>query len=127
VLARAIELDPDNPQPRNDRAVMLIRMQRYAEARELLRDLIETHGRDPVVLCNLANATVALGEQAEAVCLAEEATALAPDAVLPWRTLCNALPYRAGIGGDELLAMSRDCARRLPRAPAPPWTCRADP
>jgi len=127
VLARAIELDPDNPQPRNDRAVMLIRMQRYAEARELLRDLIETHGRDPVVLCNLANATVALGEQAEAVCLAEEATALAPDAVLPWRTLCNALPYRAGIGGDELLAMSRECARRLPRAPAPPWTCRADP
>jgi protein O-GlcNAc transferase len=126
-LARAIELDPDNPQPRNDRAVMLIRMQRYAEARELLRELVETHGRDPAVLCNLANATVALGDQVGAERLAEEAVALAPDAVLPWRTLCNALPYRAGIGGDELLASLRECARRLPRAPAPPWTCGPDP
>lgn len=126
-LARAMELDPDNPQPRNDRAVMLIRMQRYAEARQLLCELIETHGRDPTVLCNLANATVALGEQTEAERLAEEAVALAPDAVLPWRTLCNALPYRMGIGGDKLLAASRECARRLPRAPAPPWTCRPDP
>ncbi len=126
-LARAIELDPDNPQPRNDRAVMLIRMQRYAEARDLLRELIETHGRDPTVLCNLANATVALGEQMEAVRLAEEAVALAPDAALPWRTLCNTLPYREGTGGDELLAISRECARRLPRTPAPPWNCRPDP
>ncbi len=126
-LARAIELDPNNPQPRNDRAVMLIRMQRYAEARRLLSELIETNGREPIVLCNLANATVALGEQSEAVRLAEEAVALAPTAVLPWRTLCNALPYRAGIGGDELLAASRECARRLPRAPVPSWTCNPAP
>jgi predicted O-linked N-acetylglucosamine transferase (SPINDLY family) len=126
-LARAIELDPNNPQPRNDRAVMLIRMQRYAEARRLLSELIETNGREPIVLCNLANATVALGEQSEAVRLAEEAVALAPTAVLPWRTLCNALPYRAGICGDELLAASRECARRLPRAPVPSWTCNPDP
>jgi predicted O-linked N-acetylglucosamine transferase (SPINDLY family) len=127
VLARAIELDPDNPQPRNDRAVMLIRMQRYAEARRLLCELIASHGREPTLLCNLANATVALGEQIEAVRLAEEAVALAPDAGLPWRTLCNALPYRAGIRAIELLATSRECARRLPRAPAPPWTGRANP
>ncbi len=126
-LARAIELDPGNPQPRNDRAVMLIRMQRYAEARDVLQGLIETHGREPAALCNLANATVALGDQTEAVRLAEEAVALAPGAVLPWRTLCNTLPYRAGIGGDELLHVLRQCARRLPRAPAPRWTCRPDP
>lgn len=126
-LSRAIELDPDNPQPRNDRAVMLIRMQRYAEARRLLDELIGMHGREPTALCNLANATVALGEQSEAVRLAEEAVALAPTVVLPWRTLCNALPYRAGVDGDELLAASRECARRLPRAPAPSWTCSPDP
>jgi predicted O-linked N-acetylglucosamine transferase (SPINDLY family) len=127
MLARAIALDPHNPQPRNDRAVMLLRMQRAPEARDALAALIADHGPQPTVLCNLANAYTALGEQDEAVGAARAAIALAPEASLPWRTLCNALPYRAGIGGAELLQALRDCAERLPRDPPPAWANRRDP
>ncbi len=121
LLARVTALDPGNPQPKNDRAVMLLRMQRPAEARTVLLDLVAEHGEQPAALCNLANAYVALGEQEQAVCTAEAAIALAPDAHLPRRTLCNALPYRDGVGGAALLDASRACAERLPRAHGAPW------
>jgi protein O-GlcNAc transferase len=39
-LARATALDPANPGPRNDRAAVLMRMHRHAEARALLADLL---------------------------------------------------------------------------------------
>lgn len=127
MLARVTALDPDNPQPKNDRAVMLLRMQRPAAARTLLLDLVAEQGAQPGALCNLANAYVALGEQDQAVCTAEAAIALAPDAHLPRRTLCNALPYRQGVGGAALLDAARACAERLPRAPRAPWANAADP
>ncbi len=126
-LERAIALDPGNPQPRNDRAAMLMRLQRHVEAREILLALVETHGRTPTVLCNLASAKLALGDQDEAARLAEEAVALAPDEALPRRTLCNILPYRQGALSGELLAAAQACAARLPHEPAPAWTVRPDP
>ena len=49
---------------------------------------------------------------------ARQAIALQPDAVLPWRALCNSLPYRDGIGAAELL----QALRRLRRAAAAPGT-----
>lgn len=114
-LRRAAALDPDNPGLRNDLATVLMRMHRHAEARALLLELIERHGEHPSVLCNLANATVCLGLQDEAVTLARRAVTLAPEAVLPRRALCNALPYQQDVTGGTLLSAARACSARLPR------------
>jgi predicted O-linked N-acetylglucosamine transferase (SPINDLY family) len=126
-LRRAIALDPDNPQLVNDHAAVLMRMHRHAEARVALLALIEAHGEQANVLCNLANATTCVGLQEAAVALARRAIALAPDAVLPWRTLGNTLPYRDGVTGAELLAALQACSDRLPREPPPPLSNTHDP
>lgn len=114
-LRRACELDPDDPRLRNDHATVLMRMHRHAEAHALLHEVLDRHGEEALVLCNLANATACLGWQEEAVALAGRAIALEPDAVLPRRALCNTLPYRTGTTGMELLGALRECAARLPR------------
>ena len=126
-LRRAEKLDPDNPQVRNDRAAVLMRMHRHAEAHALLLDHVAQFGEQIPSLCNLANATACLGFQAEAVAFARRAIALRPDAVLPRRALCNTLPYQAGVTGAELLAALRDCGDRLPRSPMPPFANSRDP
>ena len=41
--------------------------------------------------------------------------------------LCNALPYRDGITGTELLAALRECSDRLPRESLPPFANTRDP
>ncbi len=115
-LRRASELDPDDPWLRNNHATVLMRMHHHAWGRALLLELIERHGEDPLVLCNLANATACLGLQDEAVGVARRAIALAPHAGLPRRALCNTLPYSDGITGATMLSALRDCAERLPRA-----------
>ena len=114
-LRRASELDPDDPRLRNDRGTVLMRLHRHAEAHTLLSGVTAQHGEDPLVLCNLANATACLGWQEAAVSLARRAIELDPNAVLPRRALCNTLPYRDGVTGAEVLAALRDCAARLPR------------
>ena len=114
-LARAISLDPDNSQLQNDHATVLMRLHRHAEAKEAFEILIARDGPDVTVLCNLANVTVSLGQQEAAVAIARQAIDLAPMAHLPWRALCNSLPYRAGVGGAELLAALSQCASLLPR------------
>ncbi len=96
-LARAVALDPADRALRNDHAAVLMRMHRHAEARAILQAVLDEGGPDANVMCNLANATVNLGLHAEALALARAAVALAPDAVLPYRTLANALPYCPGI------------------------------
>lgn len=126
-LRRAEELDPDNPQVRNDRAAVLMRMHRHAEARDLLFSHVERFGEQVPSLCNLANATACLGYQRDAVDLARRAIALRPDAVLPRRALCNTLPYLDGVTGAELLEALRACGTRLPRAPMPPFANSRDP
>ena len=115
ILAHAIALDPDNAQLQNDRATVLMRLHRHAEAKEALETLIHRDGPDVTALCNLANVTVSLGQQDSAVSLARRAISLAPRAHLPWRALCNALPYQAGIGGAELSDALGQCAALLPR------------
>jgi predicted O-linked N-acetylglucosamine transferase (SPINDLY family) len=127
VLRRAIELDPDNAQLPNDHAVVLMRMQRHADARAELEALLDAHGEQFNVLCNLANTVVCLGLQDEAVAIARRAIVLAPDAPQPRRALCNTLPYRDGVTGAELLAALKDCSDRLPRAPPPVFTNMPDP
>lgn len=126
-LRQAAELDPDDPRLRNDRATVLMRMHRHAEARALLLELVEQHGEDALVLCNLANATACLGLQETAVDIARRAIQLAPDAVLPRRALCNTLPYCDGVTGAELLTALRDCAARLPRSEMPGFGNDRDP
>ncbi len=126
-LRHAGELDPDNQQLCNARAVVLFRMQRHAEARAELLASIERNGEQVNELCNLANATTCLGLQDEGVELARRAIALAPDATLPRRALCNTLPYRDGITGVELLAALKDCSDRLPRESLPPFANTHDP
>lgn len=121
-LRRAAELGPGDPRLANDLAAVLMRMHRHAEARAILLPLAEASHDATSVLCNLATATACVGMQDEAVTLAEQAIALAPDALLPWRTLCNTLPYLDGVSGARLLAAARGCAARLPRRALPPFT-----
>ncbi len=126
-LRRAIELDPDNPLLANNLAAVLMRMLQHAAAREILLESIDKHGEDVRALCNLASATVYSGLQQEAVDVATRAIELAPDDVLPRRTLCNLLPYRDPVSGAELLVALRECSSRLPRLPAPRFANCSDP
>ena len=103
------------PQLGNNLAAVLMRLHQHAEARDLLAELVVRQGPQPTLLCNLANATLSLGLQEEAEGIARQAIKLAPAAVLPWRTLCNTLPYRDGASGQELLSALRSCSERLPR------------
>lgn len=127
VLRCVSELDPDNSQVRNDHATVLIRLHRHAEGRAILLDVLDRHGPDIAVLCNLANATACLGLQEEAVAIARRAIGLDPRAVLPRRALCNTLPYRDATTGAELLAAMRDCSAVLPRVAQPPLGNNPDP
>ena len=119
VLRRVSVLDPDNPQVRNDQAVVLMRLHQHAEARAILREMLDRHGHDTAMLCNLANATACVGLQDEAVEVARRAIGRDPGGILPRRALCNTLPYRDGTTGVELLAAMRDCSAVLPRMSLP--------
>ena len=118
-LRKALALDPLNPGLMNDHAAILMRLHRHAEASELLREVLHRNGPHASVICNLANATVCLGAQDEAVELARAAIALEPKAVLPRRALSNTLPYQDGVTGAALLRAGRDCADVLPRGELP--------
>lgn len=126
-LQRAIALDPDNAQLVNMRAVVLLRMHRHAEARTLLLQVAEGREEQIAVLCNLANASVCLGLHDAALIAARRAEALAPEAVLPHKTLCNTLPYCEATTGADLLQALRDCAARTPGASPPPFANPRDP
>ena len=127
VLRRVSALDPNNPQVRNDHAAVLMRLHRHAEARAILLELLDSHGPDIAILCNLANATTCVGLQDEAVDIVLRAIGLDPVALLPRRALCNTLPYRDATTGAELLAAMRDCSAALPRTPQPPLGNTPDP
>jgi predicted O-linked N-acetylglucosamine transferase (SPINDLY family) len=127
LLERAAELLPEDPSVRNDRAAVLIRLHRHAEAASLLRGLLQAHGPSVGVLCNLGTAVNALGDQTEAARLARQAIDLAPDQVLPWRTLANVLPYTPEASATELADTLGACARRLPRGRAHRFTNLPDP
>jgi protein O-GlcNAc transferase len=124
---RAMALNPDNAEIQQKLAVVLIRLQRHAEAVELLRGIIERHGERSVVLSNLAAALNHLGQQEEAEATARRAIAVAPNAIMGRRTLCNTLPYRSGIGGMELLEAARCCSEQLPREPGASFSNRRAP
>ncbi len=46
---------------------------------------------------------------------------------MPRRALCNTLPYRDGVSGEELLAAQLACSERLPRELPPPFENTPDP
>ena len=127
VLRRLRLLEPDNPQAGNDHAAVLMRQHRHAEAVAILQDVLDRNGPSLAVLCNLANATVCLGRQDEALALAHRALGLDPGAVLPRRTLGNTLPYHPATTGAALLAAMRVCSAALPRVPQPALANRRDP
>ncbi len=127
VLRRVSVLDPDDPQVRNDHAAVLMRLHRHAEARAILRDILDRHGSHTSILCNLANATACVGEQEQAVAIARLAIERDPSACLPRRALCNTLPYRDGTTGKELLSAMRDCSAALPRDKRSPLLNSPDP
>lgn len=119
-LERALELSPDDVNLRNNHAAALVRVHRHREAREELERLIATHGEMPGFLCNLTNALVSLGLQEEGCAVARRAIALRADTNLAWRTLTNALPYRDGIGGAELLGAYRNAGATIARTTSRP-------
>ena len=116
MLRQASELEPGDHALRHDHAAVLMRMQRHAAARGMLETILQECGLEEKALCNLTVVLVSLGRQVEGEEAARQAIALDPAAPLPRRTLANALVYRAGVGGAELLSALRDCGDRLPRA-----------
>ena len=126
-LRRLSAMDPGNPMVRNDHAAVLMRLHRHPEAREILLDVLDRHGPLTLVLCNLAGATACSGLQEEAVAVARRAISLNPDALMPRRAHCNALPYCDGVTGAELLAAMRECSEALPRSPQRPFVNRSEP
>jgi predicted O-linked N-acetylglucosamine transferase (SPINDLY family) len=126
-LRAALRAAPGDAAIGSELATVLLRLHRPRDARDLLRDLCDRHGANAAWLANLATATVSLGLQAEGEAFAREAIALAPDAMAPRRALCNVLPYRFGTTAAEMLAATRACAARMPRAAAtanaaPDWS-----
>ncbi|MBS0638703.1 MAG: tetratricopeptide repeat protein [Proteobacteria bacterium] len=115
VLRRAWELAPDNPLVANDYAAVLMKLHRHPDARRILQSLQERFSPHPSPLCNLANATVYVGRQEEAASVARQAIALAPEASLPRRALCNVLPYDAATTPQVLLAALADASATLAR------------
>ncbi len=126
-LERAIALSPDDLTLRNNHAAALARVHRHREAREELEQLIATHGELPGFLCNLTNALVSLGLQEAGCSTARRAITLNSDTGLAWRTLTNALPYRDGIGGTELLEAYRRVSATIARTAPPPFANSPDP
>ena len=58
---------------------------RHREAEAVLHDLLDRHGPNHAVLCNLANVNIALGLQDKAVEFAQKAIHLDPGAMMPRR------------------------------------------
>ncbi|MFL5253091.1 MAG: tetratricopeptide repeat protein [Rhodopila sp.] len=126
-LRRLMDMVPEDPWVRNDLGAILMLTHHYVEARTLLQEAADMVGESSIVLNNLANATASLGLQEEAVAIAQRAIALHPAATLPWRALCNILPYRDGTTAKELLAAMQEYAARLPRTRFPPLANTAKP
>lgn len=122
-LIRAIALAPEQKLLRNNRAVILMRLQRHEEARRELEAVMADQGEQPGILCNLSTALTALGEQAAGVAAARRAAALAPEMHLPWRVTANASAYLDGIEGATLLDA---CARASATIGRPAIPCFAN-
>lgn len=112
-LTAAIALLPDQWLLRNNRAVILLRLLRYHDARREIEDLIATQGERVGLLCNLATALTALGEQDAGLAAATRATEVAPDQHLPWRTVINSLAYTPGVTAQAMLDAGRRAAAAL--------------
>lgn len=119
LLRRAASLDQQDPSVANDHAAVLMRMHRHAEAHAILADLLARHAPTLSVLCNVATAETSLGLQDEGVATGRRAVALDPDSAAAHRTLLNALPYRDGVTGAEMLAAAQNFSARLEHPPAP--------
>ncbi len=71
------------------------------------------------MLCNFATAETSLGLQDQGVATAHRAVALEPVSAAAHRTLLNALPYRDGVTGAEMLAAAQNFSARLEHPAAP--------
>ena len=120
-LRHALALCPDDRGIANNLGAMLMRQHQHGEAVQVFQDIRERHGGDPVSLCNLANATVLLGEHDAALRVARQVTELAPDSALAYRALTNILPYCEDATATEMLAASTTLSARLPREAPEFW------
>ena len=102
-----------SPQARLDLATVLMRRHHMAEALTLLDGLAEDIGPDTVISCNRAVTLCALGQQDEAAATAREAARADPGVPLPWRTLCNVLPYTPSATAAKLCAAAHRVAASL--------------
>ncbi len=118
-MRRALAIDPAQADVRHDLGVVLMRMHRFGAARTELAIVRDTRGPNPTLLCNLGSATLCLGRQEEALKIAREATALAPDSTLAHRAVVNTLPYVPDVTASGLLDALRGCAATLPHDPLP--------
>jgi protein O-GlcNAc transferase len=119
VLQRAVDQAPNDAGLRNNLAATLLRAQRHREAAEVLEALVASHGESLGVLCNLTNAQVSLGLQAQGLATARRALALDPTSPLALRALCNALSYHQDLTAADLLDALLRLGATLPRFPAP--------
>jgi predicted O-linked N-acetylglucosamine transferase (SPINDLY family) len=126
-LRHAVVLAPDDANLRNNLAATLVRVYCFEEARAILEDLIETRGPQLNFLCNLTNALVSMGLQAEGVATARRAVVLMPEAHLAWRALGNALAYHPDTSGSVLLDAYRNVGRTMPRSVLDPLPNAPDP
>lgn len=117
VLRGAVARSPDDAGLRNNLAATLLRAQRHREAADELESILAAHGESLGVLCNLTNAQVSLGLQAQGLATARRALALDPASPLAWRALCNALAYHESVTAAAMLDAAAHLGAALPRQP----------
>jgi predicted O-linked N-acetylglucosamine transferase (SPINDLY family) len=127
VVGRACALDPDDWELGNDYAVACLRAYRFSEASERLEALLERHGPRAMLLCNLSNARLALGDQPGAAAAAQAAAALNPDGQGGPRAMLNVMSYTPGVTAAELLAQAREIRRFCPPINPEPFPNSPDP
>ena len=126
-IERALALDPDSVELRNNLGAALVRAHRHSRARSVLEALVAEIGPRPGPLCNLANARVSSGDQEGGVAAAKEAVAASPQETIAWRALANALVYHPAASGSELRHIAERAAAALHAPSAPAFANRRDP
>jgi tetratricopeptide (TPR) repeat protein len=105
-LNAAAALAPRNAEVLRMQAVMLIHHNRGAEARSLLRELLQRHPDDPVLLKDLAEAEFACKDYDAALALLRRICELQPDSATAWFILGKNLKEQAWIE-ESLPALQR--------------------
>ncbi len=115
---QALELAPERPSVMNNLAAVLLRLQRYGEARSLCEKLLAMDSKDAEAILNSGNCQLALKSPAEALRTFDAALLIKPDYVEAHIGRSSALielhrPAEALAGCDQALANKPDYAEAL--------------